>query len=132
METGEQIDDIRKQWGRKLAILGLSSDMLREGLELVADSKQHVFPVLNAEGLLVGAIFFDDIRIFFTKKLACPGNCTPGTDCTDQIINMSFHLLPDFRPGRHIMRFVVVEIVMLVDIIERWVICCQIFRMLVI
>ena len=41
--------------------------LLPEILETVADSKQHVFPVLNPAGLLTGVIYFDDIRIFFTE-----------------------------------------------------------------
>ena len=41
--------------------------LLPEILETVAGSKQHVFPVLNAAGLLAGVIYFDDIRIFFTE-----------------------------------------------------------------
>jgi CIC family chloride channel protein len=34
----------------------------------VADSKQHVFPVLDALGDIQGVILFDDIRLFFTER----------------------------------------------------------------
>jgi CIC family chloride channel protein len=41
---------------------------LSEILDAVAGSKQNAFPVLNADGLLHGVIFFGDIRIFFTER----------------------------------------------------------------
>jgi CIC family chloride channel protein len=45
-----------------------SNTPLSEILDAVAGSKQNAFPVLNAEGLLHGVIFFGDIRIFFTER----------------------------------------------------------------
>jgi CIC family chloride channel protein len=41
---------------------------LPEILDTVADSRQHVFPVLDAKGELQGVILFDDIRLFFTER----------------------------------------------------------------
>ena len=41
---------------------------LSEILDAVADSQQYAFPVLNADGMLHGVIFFDDIRIFFAER----------------------------------------------------------------
>jgi len=41
---------------------------LAEVLDTVADTKQHVFPVLDAQGDLQGVILFDDIRLFFTER----------------------------------------------------------------
>jgi len=41
---------------------------LPEILKAVADSKQHVFPVLDAQEELCGVIQFDDIRMFFTER----------------------------------------------------------------
>ena len=41
---------------------------LPEILDTVADSKQHVFPVLDAREELCGVILFDDIRMFFTDR----------------------------------------------------------------
>jgi len=49
----------------KLTTLRLDAP-LPEILDTVADSKQHVFPVLDAQGELRGVILFDDIRLFFT------------------------------------------------------------------
>ena len=37
-------------------------------LDTVAGSRQHVFPVLDAQGELHGVILFDDIRLFFTER----------------------------------------------------------------
>ncbi len=51
----------------KLAVLRLDAP-LPEILNVVADSKQHVFPVLDAQGELHGVILFDDIRLFFTER----------------------------------------------------------------
>jgi CIC family chloride channel protein len=51
----------------KLAVLRLNAP-LPEILHAVADSKQHVFPVLDAQGELHGVILFDDIRLFFTDR----------------------------------------------------------------
>ncbi|HUJ72943.1 MAG TPA: chloride channel protein [Verrucomicrobiae bacterium] len=51
----------------KLATLQLDAP-LPEILDTVADSKQHVFPVLDTKGELHGAILFDDIRLFFTER----------------------------------------------------------------
>ena len=51
----------------KLAVLRLDAPLL-EVLDAVADSKQHVFPVLDAQGELYGVILFDDIRLFFTER----------------------------------------------------------------
>jgi CIC family chloride channel protein len=51
----------------KLATLQLDAP-LPEILNTVADSKQQVFPVLDAQGELHGAILFDDIRLFFTER----------------------------------------------------------------
>ncbi len=51
----------------KLAVLRLDAPLL-EILDAVADSKQHVFPVLDAQGELHGVILFDDIRLFFTER----------------------------------------------------------------
>jgi CIC family chloride channel protein len=51
----------------KLAVLRLDAS-LPEILDTVADSKQHVFPVLDAHGDLHGVILFDDIRLFFTER----------------------------------------------------------------
>jgi CIC family chloride channel protein len=51
----------------KLAVLRLDAPLL-EILDAVADSKQHVFPVLDAQGELYGVILFDDIRLFFTER----------------------------------------------------------------
>jgi CIC family chloride channel protein len=51
----------------KLAVLRLDTP-LPEILDTVADSKQHVFPVLDAHGDLQGVILFDDIRLFFTER----------------------------------------------------------------
>jgi CIC family chloride channel protein len=42
--------------------------MLPEILDTVSGSKQHVFPVVDAQGELQGAILFDDIRLFFTER----------------------------------------------------------------
>jgi CIC family chloride channel protein len=52
---------------QKLAVLRLDAS-LPEILDTVADSKQYVFPVLNAQGELHGVILFDDIRLFFTER----------------------------------------------------------------
>ena len=41
---------------------------LPEILDTVADSRWHVFPVLDAAGGLQGVILFDDIRLFFTER----------------------------------------------------------------
>jgi CIC family chloride channel protein len=51
----------------KLTTLRLDAP-LSEILDTVAGSKQYVFPVLDAEGELGGAILFDDIRLFFTER----------------------------------------------------------------
>ena len=41
---------------------------LAEILEGVSGSKQQAFPVVDADGVLRGVIFFDDIRLFFTER----------------------------------------------------------------
>jgi len=41
---------------------------LPEILDTVAGSKQHVFPVLDAQEELRGVILFEDIRLFFTER----------------------------------------------------------------
>jgi CIC family chloride channel protein len=37
-------------------------------LDAVADSRRHVFPVVDTQGELQGVILFDDIRLFFTER----------------------------------------------------------------
>ena len=37
-------------------------------LDTVADSRRHLFPVIDARGELQGVILFDDIRLFFTER----------------------------------------------------------------
>ena len=64
--------------GAKLTMVRQKA-LLPEILETIADSKQHVFPVLDPAGLLVGAIFFDDIRIFFTER-GLPPNAVSAQD----------------------------------------------------
>lgn len=49
-----------------------SDSRLPDILKAVAESKQHVFPVLNQDGSIEGVIYFDDIRIFFTERAALP------------------------------------------------------------
>jgi CIC family chloride channel protein len=41
---------------------------LPEILDTIADSRRHVFPVMDAQGELQGVILFDDIRLFFTER----------------------------------------------------------------
>jgi CIC family chloride channel protein len=41
---------------------------LPEILDTIADSRRHVFPVVDAQGELQGVILFDDIRLFFTER----------------------------------------------------------------
>lgn len=53
--------------GIKITTLRLDAS-LPEILDTVADSKQHVFPVLDAQEELLGVILFDDIRLFFTDR----------------------------------------------------------------
>ncbi len=62
----------------KLTTLRLDAP-LSEILDTVAGSKQHVFPVLDAQGDLRGAILFDDIRLFFTER-DMPSNVVVAQD----------------------------------------------------
>jgi CIC family chloride channel protein len=62
----------------KLAVLRLDAP-LSEILDTVADSKRHVFPVLDAQGELRGVILFDDIRLFFTER-NLPSNVVVAQD----------------------------------------------------
>ena len=72
---GEYVTDVLEQIpvksvlpkDAKLITLARSAQ-LPQILESVAESKQHVFPVLDDRGQLYGVIYFDDIRIFFTER----------------------------------------------------------------
>jgi CIC family chloride channel protein len=66
----------------KLAVLRLDAS-LPEILDTVADSKRHVFPVLDAHGDLHGVILFDDIRLFFTER-NLPTNAVVAQDLLAQ------------------------------------------------
>jgi len=41
---------------------------LSEILDRVADGTQHLFPIVDGQGILRGVILFDDIRMFFTER----------------------------------------------------------------
>ena len=64
--------------------------LLPEILETVAGSKQHVFPVLNSDGLLVGVIYFDDIRIFFTEHDLPPSAVAAQDLLAIEVITITF------------------------------------------
>lgn len=73
--AGEYINDVLEQirvaeaLPRDAKLTTLRRDApLPEILETVAGSTQHVFPVLNADAILTGVLYFDDIRIFFTER----------------------------------------------------------------
>ena len=89
----------------KLAIVRHNA-LLPEILETVADSKQHVFPVLNAEGLLAGVIYFDDIRIFFTEHNLPPSAVAAQDLLAPEVIIINWEddlaaALRKFRLARH-------------------------------
>jgi CIC family chloride channel protein len=76
----EQIT-VREASPRRAPIVFHPETPLPDILEAVANSRQHTFPVVNAQDVLQGVILFDDIRLFFTDR-----NLPEGTICAQDLI----------------------------------------------